>query len=53
MKLTAGILLVYTQDEFFGRINNAKGKHPTPGQFYLFPFLPGRDRVDGCTKMLG
>ena len=34
MKLTAGILLVYTQDDFFfGRINNAKGKHPTAGQF--------------------
>ena len=42
----------YTQ-EFFDRINNAKRKHPTPGQFYLFPFLSGRDRGDGCTEMLG
>ena len=25
--------------KLFGRINNAKGKHPTPGQFYLFSFL--------------
>ena len=31
MKLTADILFVYTQDDIFGIINNAKGKHPTPG----------------------
>ena len=28
--------------KFFGRINNAKGKHPTPGQFCLFSFLAGK-----------
>ena len=28
--------------KFFGRINNAKLKHPTPGQFYLFSFLAGK-----------
>ena len=27
--------------KLFGRINNAKGKNPTPGQFYLFSSLAG------------
>ena len=45
MKLTAGILLVYTQDEIFWQNKQYKTTH--------FPFLPGRDRVDGYTEMLG
>ena len=28
--------------KFFGRTNNAKGKNPTPGKFYLFSFLAGK-----------
>ena len=42
MKLTAGVLWFILKMKFFGRINNAKGKHPTPGQFYLFSFLAGK-----------
>ena len=41
MKLTAGILLAYIQDEIYFLINSGKGKYPRPGQFY-FPFLPGK-----------
>ena len=38
--------------KYFGRIINAKEKHPTQASFIYFPFVSGRDRVDGCTEML-
>ena len=45
MKLTAGILLLYTQDEIFWKNKQCKINY--------FPFLPRRDGVDGCTEIFG
>ena len=54
MKLTAGISLVHTQDEIF-LVEYTVQKESTllEASFTYFPFLLGRDRVDGCTEMLG
>ena len=30
-----------------------KGNTLPQASFTYFPFLPGRDRVEGCTEMLG
>ena len=39
-KIEWNLLLIFywsiSKMKYFGRINSAKGKHPIPGQFYLF-----------------
>ena len=48
MKLTAGILLVYIQDEIYFLNKQCKRKIPYPRPVLFFLSCLTRDRVDGC-----